>query len=220
MNEVFQPSDDFMFFGKPLSWIRDSSTALVQTKLDARYRDVVILDALNQRVATFNVTTFNLSVAENKAALKSLLAATATPADSDSDRLPDYWEILHFGDLSRSPASLMPDGQPLHLHYQLGTPNPNQPDQNFQPKASTIRDDGADVLSVTYRRRRGTLNGLTLTAQTSLAMTSWTNPGPGWILAPTVRLYDGSATDRLTWNMSAPPGPTTPRFFRVRSRVP
>jgi len=60
-----------------LPWLQDIAAVRVWYWWDVTYRDIVILDKDNVRVATFNVTTSNLSLPANYDTLKALLASFA-----------------------------------------------------------------------------------------------------------------------------------------------
>ncbi len=57
----------------PLPILQDEAEVDVWARWAVTYRDVVILDRENQRVAVYNLTAHDLGVAENYAALKKLI---------------------------------------------------------------------------------------------------------------------------------------------------
>ena len=61
-----------------LPLLQDTEEDDVWDSWDVAYRDVVILNGTNERVAVFNLTTYSLSVEENYETLRSLLVSTAT----------------------------------------------------------------------------------------------------------------------------------------------
>lgn len=63
------------------------------------YRDVLILDPENKHQFIFNLTEHDLSVAENREALKTRFLEAAAAVDSDDDQLPDAWERIYLGNL-------------------------------------------------------------------------------------------------------------------------
>ena len=71
------PSNMQMCEGRDLPWLQDMPEDDVWGLWEVAYRDVVILDGENRVFAVFNVTQYNLSIAENYAALRSLLLAAA-----------------------------------------------------------------------------------------------------------------------------------------------
>jgi hypothetical protein len=63
--------------GKNLPWLQDDVTRNVWSAWQVTYRDVVILDDLNQLVTIYNLTLHDLGVPANYAELKALLIAAA-----------------------------------------------------------------------------------------------------------------------------------------------
>jgi hypothetical protein len=57
--------------------LQDTEVDAVWDSWDVTYRDVIILDELNEKVAVFNLTTYSLSVEENYSTLRALLTTTA-----------------------------------------------------------------------------------------------------------------------------------------------
>jgi hypothetical protein len=64
--------------GRDLPWLQQPAGVSVWTEL-AEYRDVVIVDAANEKVVVYNLTPHNLAIAENYEELKGLLRASAAP---------------------------------------------------------------------------------------------------------------------------------------------
>ncbi len=60
-----------------LPWLQDVEAQRVWESWEASYRDVIILDGENERVAVFNVTTGNLATPAHFDSLKSLLLGIA-----------------------------------------------------------------------------------------------------------------------------------------------
>jgi hypothetical protein len=60
-----------------LPWLQDNAEHNVWGSWNVNFRDVVILDEQNVPVATFNVTTYSLSVPANYDSLKTLLGTFA-----------------------------------------------------------------------------------------------------------------------------------------------
>jgi hypothetical protein len=213
-----------MYTGKPLSWIRDHNTAVggpspasITTAWSVSYRDVFILDPLNGKIEVYNLLTNDLTVAANKQTLKNKLIAAATPADTDNDKLPDYWEQWAFGTLSRNAATTGPDGLPALLHYAHGNTAPGSGVLPGLPRIVFLQDISGMGVSVVWTQRRGTAFGLTMTPEFSTALASWTTTGHGfqdWSVRP---LYDGSGGEIVEWH-STLPNPF--RFARVRTAVP
>ncbi len=221
VNETTSSTNAAMYLGRSLSWLRDTAAAGAQSKLNGTYRDVVVLDPLNNRLFVYNLTVNDLTIPANRQALRNLLIAAATPVDEDGDQLPDYWERSLFGDLTRGPNTIMPDGRRLLLHFMLGTANPAAPTPAALPSLNLVDDGlGQRRLLHQFRRRRGNVGGITLVPQVSDDLTSWTAPAAGWSLLRTTRLYDGSGCDFVEWWTTGPPAPGIPRWTRVRAALP
>ena len=62
---------------RTLPWLQDTASDAVWVSWNVSYRDVVVLDGENRPVAIYNVTSNNLGVPENYAALKQILLDTA-----------------------------------------------------------------------------------------------------------------------------------------------
>jgi hypothetical protein len=102
--------------------------------------------------------------------------------DSDGDGLPDAWETLHFGNLSRSAGFITANGQSALQNYVAGN-NPN--DANSGLKLSVTLSGGQKVISFQALRAEGTAyegknRFYTLQSSPSLAAGSWTDV-PGFI---------------------------------------
>ena len=69
-----------MCSGRDLPWLQEPADVSVWTSWAVTYRDVVIVDAANEKVSAYNLTTYDLGEAENYAALKTLLRDTALAA--------------------------------------------------------------------------------------------------------------------------------------------
>jgi len=63
--------------GKDIPWLQETVVNQCWTPWGVTYRDVVILDGDNERVATYNLTTHNLADPDDYAELKALLQAAA-----------------------------------------------------------------------------------------------------------------------------------------------
>jgi hypothetical protein len=58
--------------------LQDTEEENVWDSWDVTYRDVLILNSENERVAVYNLTTYSLSVEENYETLRGLLTSTAS----------------------------------------------------------------------------------------------------------------------------------------------
>jgi hypothetical protein len=63
--------------GRSIPWLQDTAAQQVWQKWEVVYRDVVILDAENKRLAVFNLTIYDLAESANYDSLKSLLRSFA-----------------------------------------------------------------------------------------------------------------------------------------------
>ena len=60
-----------------LPWLQDTEAQRVWERWEPSYRDVIVLDEENERVAVFNVTTYDLGTPANFDSLKTLLTGIA-----------------------------------------------------------------------------------------------------------------------------------------------
>ena len=80
VNQVgFDRGNEVACNGKDLPWLQEAGDDDVFGAWGVTYRDVIILDARNEPVATYNLTTHNLSVPANYDALLALLEDAANP---------------------------------------------------------------------------------------------------------------------------------------------
>jgi len=215
VNETGSSPETRMFSFKVQSWLRDTTTANVQTSWGASYRDVVILDPLNNKIESYNLTTYPLTTEANRATLKNKLIAAATPADTDNDRLPDYWEQWAWGTLSRNGATAGTDGGKTLLHWAHCSTAPATGIIAGLPGMAVYPSDG--TLSVFYTRRRGTAFGLTVTPEFSTTLTSWPPTGHGYEEWSVRTLYDGSGGETVEWHATVPlPFP----YVRIKAVLP
>lgn len=215
VNETGSSPDTRMFSFKVQSWLRDTATANVQTSWGAAYRDVVILDPLNNKIESYNLATYPLTTEANRTALKNKLIAAATPADTDQDGLPDYWEQWAWGTLSRNGTSTA-SGNVKTLQYWAHCSTapatgiiPGLPEIAFTPSDGTF--------TVIYTRRRGTAFDLTVTPEFAQSLTSWTTAGHGYAESSVKPRYDGSGGETVTLT-SVVPAPFP--FVRVKAALP
>ena len=73
-----ESGNDAMCSGRHIPWLQDTVSEDVWKSWNVTYRDVVILDAQNARVAIYNLTSHDLSNPANYDALKSKLRDLAT----------------------------------------------------------------------------------------------------------------------------------------------
>jgi hypothetical protein len=222
VNEINGGSNPLMYAGKRLSWVRDTAGLGIEASWGAVYRDVIILGPNNGMVDSYNLLsspingTASANVA-NRAAMKSKLIAAATPVDSDNDKLPDFWEILTYGDLTRSGASVEAGAgvtalqRYAHCGGVAGTAL-----VDGLPRVVGLPDGSVSVI---YTRRRETAFGLTVAPEFSrtLVADGWETAGHGWEEWSTHTLYDGSCGELVEWKILSP---GEWRFLRVRSSLP
>jgi len=80
VNEVGHESgNELMTSGRDLPWLQDTVVDDVWGAWAPTYRDVVVLDPLNQEIAVFNLTVHDLGDAVEYEALKQIFIAAATP---------------------------------------------------------------------------------------------------------------------------------------------
>jgi len=63
--------------GRNIPWLQETLSSLAWIPWGATYRDVLILDGRNRKVAVFNLSTHNLAVAANCDSLRALLLELA-----------------------------------------------------------------------------------------------------------------------------------------------
>jgi hypothetical protein len=218
INEITGGQDSRMYASRPLTWLRDTSALQVEAAWGNTWRDLVILDPLNRRVVTYNLSPGfdDLSVAANYTKVKNALNTAATLTDTDGDKLPDYWELWAFGNLSKNGSSLLPDGAGALQHYAHGSAFPLSGAPAGLPLITTFPDGlGGTTFSVNWRGRRGTALGLTLVPEFSNTLSGWTG-STDFEEYSRRRLYDGSGAERIEWR-SVVPNPV--RFIRVRATL-
>jgi len=213
------PQSSLMYAGKPLSWMRDNDTLNITGSWGAVFRDVIILDPANGKVEAFNVTTHPIDGSSpantaNRTTLKNKLLAAATAADTDNDRLPDYWERLTYGDLTRNGASTHSSGITTLMHYAHCGAVPGTALPEGLPRIVALPDG---TVSVFYTRRRGTAFGLTCLPEFSAHLNDWSANAAGWEEWSLRPLYDGSGGEVVEWKILQP---GAAQFVRVRSVLP
>jgi hypothetical protein len=72
-----ESGDSLAVQGRTLPWLQDTPAADVWKAWAVGWRDVVILDQGNRRIAVYNLTAHDLSVAANYDSLKTLLVNAA-----------------------------------------------------------------------------------------------------------------------------------------------
>lgn len=80
----YEYANDAMTSGRDIPWLQDvdsddNGSSDVWTSWDVRWRDVVILDAENAKVGTFNLAVHDLQVSDDYNALRQMLVDAAVP---------------------------------------------------------------------------------------------------------------------------------------------
>jgi hypothetical protein len=68
-----EANNDVICDGRDIPWLQDTTGEQVWQSWNATYRDVVILNPQNERVAVYNLTTHDLASPADYDALKSML---------------------------------------------------------------------------------------------------------------------------------------------------
>lgn len=204
-------SNFIMYTGKPGSWIKDSATLQIASRWNSQYRDILVLDANNKPAGMFNVNSpRTLENAEHRTTMTNLILAAATPADTDNDKLPDFWETNTYGNLDRTGASMDPTGITVLQRYALGL-------ATTEEGRSRIFGLPDGTVSLVYNRRRGKAFGLTVLPRFSRNLSIWDIEGHGWEEWSLRTLYDGSGSEVVEWKILTP---GEWRFARVHSTLP
>ncbi len=217
INEIADGTDARMYAARPLTWLRDTPAVNMQSAWGALYRDVIILDPLNRKLAAFNLTSMDLGVAANYNTVKQFLTTAATITDTDGDKLPDYWEQWAFGDLSKSSNSLLPDERKVLQHFAHGSSAPLSGVIPGLPQCIALpgESDGTTIY-VIWHGRRGVVPGFSMAPEFSV------NPGAPWTASIDYTefsrrpLYDGSGAERIEWR-SVVASPI--RFIRIKAAL-
>jgi len=204
-----------MYAGKRLSWVRETESMNITQSWTAVQRDVVITGPFNGRIETFNLIDFSLIGATgpaNRTLLKQKLIAAATPADTDQDKLPDFWETSTYGNLSRNGGSQDAGGHTALQRYAHCAATR----ADMQPRIVYL-DDGS--ISIVFSRRRGTAFGLTVLPEFSRALSGWTGSvsGNDWTEWNVRTQYNGSCSELVEWKILTP---GDWRNVRVRCTLP
>jgi hypothetical protein len=200
-----------MYAGKRTSWVKDTGALGIQAAWVAQYRDVVVLDAFNKPAGAYSLNPpQTLQDQVHRDAMKAMIVAAATPADTDNDKLPDFWEMNTYGDLIRNGASADAGGITVLQRYAHCTISA----MDVQPRIFSLPDGSVSVL---YNRRRGTAFGLTVLPEFSRTLSGWDTVGHGWEEWSLRTQYDGSCSEIVEWKILTP---GEWRFGRIRSTLP
>lgn len=201
--------------GRTLPWLQDRMEVAAWRQWDVVYRDVRILDPLNRLVGVFNLTTRNLLLPSNYDALKKMLLDAAVVVDSDQDRLPDAWEVKHFGHLGQGPREDSDlDGADNVAEWAHGT-DPKSAASKPEIQLKVLKNGALNYLVATLRRPAPSLGQLSY--ETSLSLGDWTPGLARPILAvPDANLFDGSGCFSTSLRFDAAADAGTAGFFRIR----
>lgn len=202
-----------------LPWLQDTNEESVWLKWGAQLRDLWILDSRNRLVSVTNLTTPNLALASHRAALKQVLLSSARLIDSDTDGLPDDWELHHFQDLGHA-ANEDPDddGAENLAEYAFGTvPTQAESDRGIVLVRGTKK--GQATLFATFRRRGG--SALDYRVATSPDLRTWSEDPTLTLITSALRqLYDGSGTAEVTLPLGFSSSPGDEGFLRIQAVAP
>ncbi len=106
VNELgYEAGIDAFTEGRDIPWLQDvdedeDGESDVWTSWDVTFRDVVIVDAENVKVATFNLDTYDLQIPENyDTLLQAFVDAALDPGDMDADGDVDIDDLPLFVDV-------------------------------------------------------------------------------------------------------------------------
>jgi len=204
-----------------LPWIQDTTDQNVWINWRIAYRDVLILDAFNRPIATYNLTSHDLLNTSNRQALKQMMldAAQSAAADSDSDGLLDIWETRWFGHTGATPTG-DEDGDGIdNLSEFTFASNPTDPSSGHTARALVVRPAGKPALTMTFRRFAGNLTNLVV--ETSPDLRTWNaTPSAIFRVGSLVNLYDGAGGAEARFQQTAASGAHPTGFIRVRAIHP
>ena len=214
-------ANDVITNGVDLPWLQDTSAQGAQAAWVPSYRDVVIVDANNEQVASYNLTTHNLAFEENRNELKALLLETAEFEDADGDSLGDDWEDYHFGeeDSETAEGDRDLDRRSNFAEYSFGS-DPSDPSSLPGVGLAIEEDEGKRYLTITFRRRLGQAGGLRYVIEESEDLENWTELEIAATEIRRVNPYDGTGTLIVTCRAPDPlaDGVGT-GYFRVHALV-
>ncbi len=202
-----------------LPWVQDTAIQDVWSHWGIAYRDVLILDAFNRPITTYNLSSHDLLSAANRQQLKQLLLDAAVIVDSDKDGLPDVWEIFWFKSLAAQPGEDT-DGDGIDNRTELAfASNPTNALSGPIQKPVMVRPGGRPALAVTYRRFAST--SLNFVGETSPDLVQWSSD-PSAILrvGSLINLYDGIGGAESRFQQSSASGSLPTGFVRVRAAGP
>jgi hypothetical protein len=198
-----------MTMGRTLPWLQDTVNAGVWVEWSANWRDVIILDPLNNVVKVYNLTAHDLSNPLNYSQLKALFLDAAKAVDSDGDGLLDVWEMKYFGDLSATA-----EGDPDHdgcsnlSEFMFGS-NPLDVRSTSKPKYVLTKSRAFRVI---YRRWSGGL--FNYFPETSSDLLNWDDQTR--LVTLPRNLFDGSGATEVTITPKEAMAQKPVDFIRIR----
>jgi hypothetical protein len=221
-NRDLTTNNDLMTLQRDLPFLQDTSDVDVQSSWSPNYRDVVILDAQNEIVAYFNLTTNDLGSTENAFALKALLLETAEFDDSDLDGIGDDWEEIVLGADGSTDGDADGDQASDFAEYVHGSDGGDSGSRPVITPAIQTVIEGDRYLTVTFRRRLGTAGGLMYTVEQSDAQGNWTSYNVSTVERMRSNPYDGTGTIDVTCRlpMIVPDDAKSESLVRVRVNRP
>jgi hypothetical protein len=200
--------------GRTIPWLQDtsSSTANVQERWQAVYRDVIIVDENNLAVGVYNLSQHDLAIASNREDLKLMLLNAAKAVDADADKMPDVWENKFARGIYITPeADVDLDGFSHFQEFAFGS-NPANP--QVKP-ALLIETDLAGRYKLRFKRWGG--NAVQYFVETGTTLESWELMGPEVGTWVTLNLFDGTGSMETQITSTTLVNSEETRFFRVRA---
>jgi hypothetical protein len=200
--------------GNSIPWLQDTLSVGAWTRWGAAKDDLRIVDSLNRPWTNYSLIQHDLTLAENREALKQLFLAPAKVVDADRDGLPDDWEYHYFGSLAADRHG-DPDGDGFDnlAEFAFGT-DPNVASSPL--RASLVSVGSQSFLAVTFRRRAGAFVDYVVEASPSLLEWNVT-PVPVVALRAPRNLFDGTGTLEAAYRLTEPFAGQATRFLRVRA---
>ena len=202
--------------GLTYPWLQDTALEAVWSRWQCVKDDLVIVDSRNHRVTVFNLGQHDLTAGENREALKQLLLRTAVVVDSDSDHLPDDWELQCLGSTTPAPGEDTDgDGRNNFTEFAFGT-NPNDPKSAAPLQPGTITTGLPRLGSITFHRRAGSI--LDYFIETSSDLEHWTLITAAVATAgPPQNLFNGTGTALVRVTLKPATNDLSCGFIRIRA---